>query len=831
MPPSGQGSGLGSGLGSGPPSTLPIDDVLPDILRQLATHPRLVITAPPGAGKTTRIPLALVGQSWVTGGKLLLVEPRRIAARAAAERMAKTLGERVGQTVGLRSRLDVRTSPASRIEVVTEGVFTRMVLSDPALDGVACVLFDEFHERSLDADEGLAFALDAQAVLRDDLRIVIMSATLPPDLTSAFFDAPRVESDGRAHPVETVYLGFATGARLEDQMAAAIRKALADQTGSILAFLPGAAEIQRTAERLTGLPANVAVDPLYGALSPAEQNAAIAPAPAGVRKVVLATDIAESSLTIEGVRVVVDGGFARAPRFDVSIGVSRLETVRVSVANADQRRGRAGRTEPGVCYRLWREAETRGFAASPSPEIENADLTGLCLDVTRWGAKSPDALRWLTPPREAAWNAGRDGLRDGGAIDAAGALTDLGARIGLIALPPRLALMVLRAGQDGEAGLAANIAALMSERELGGRSVDLDERLARFRTDNGVRGRAMRDLASRWAKQAGGAHTNVDAGAGAVLAAAFPERIARARPGAPGRFQLASGRGARLDETDPLAREPWLAVADLTGGGADLRITLAARLSEEDAERIGRPVTEETARYDPASKSIRARRTRRIGAIVIEDAPLQSPPAELVREGLLEAVRTHGLALIPDSGPLFALTARVEFLSATLGDPWPADFRGQLLRNLDQWLAPLLEEVRSLDRLPAGAVADAARSELDWSLHREFDKLAPSNWATPAGRSVVIDYTAEGGPRAECKVQEAYGLNAHPQLAGSKIPLTLVLLSPAQRPVATTRDLPGFWRGGYHDMRRDMKGRYPKHDWPEDPSTATPASRPRRRLT
>lgn len=819
-----------------PPSDLPIEEVLPEILRRLAAHSRLVIAAPPGAGKTTRVPLALLDQTWAATGKTILVEPRRIAARAAAERMARTLDERVGETIGLRSRLDVRTSATSRIEVVTEGVFTRMILSDPALDGIAAVIFDEFHERSLDADEGLAFALDAQSVLREDLRIVIMSATLPPDLTSAFFDAPRVESDGRAHPVETVHLGFETGKRLEDQMAAAIRRALADRTGSILAFLPGAAEIRRTAERLTGLPPGVTVDPLYGALSPAEQNAAIAPAPAGVRKVVLATDIAESSLTIEGVRIVIDSGLARVPRFDAGIGVSRLETVRVSIANADQRRGRAGRTEPGVCYRLWREAETRGFAASPSPEIENADLTGLCLDLARWGATSPAALRWLTPPRETPWNAARGTLVDGGALDAAGALTDLGRRIGNIALPPRLALMLLRAGQDGEAALAADIAALMSERELGGRSVDLDERLARFRADSGSRARAMRDLARRWAKQASrepdnGGRDGPGLAAGAVLATAFPERIARARAGAPGRFQLASGRGAMLDETDPLARAHWLAVADLTGGGADLRITLAARLDPADVERIGRPVTEETARFDPESRSIRARRTRRIGAIVIEDAPLQSPPPDLVRAGLLDAVRTRGLDFIPDAAALRSLLCRVAFLATAIGAPWPPDFGDCLLRDLDRWLGPLLDGARSLDRLSGAAAADAARSQLDWSLQRDLNRLAPPTWATPAGRDVAIDYSAEGGPRAECRVQEAYGLRVHPRIGGDRVPLTLVLLSPAQRPVATTRDLPGFWRSAYHDMRRDMRGRYPKHDWPDDPASAVPASRPKRRQT
>lgn len=811
-----------------PKSDLPIEDVIPQILSDLRDNARLVISAPPGAGKTTRVPLALLEEGWTAGRKIILVEPRRIAARAAAERMASTLGERVGQTIGLRSRLDVRTSKDSRIEVVTEGVFSRMILSDPALEGICAVLFDEFHERSLDADEGLAFALDAQGVIRDDLRIVLMSATLPGNLTQEFFPAPVAESLGRAWPVETRYLGYEPRQRLEDQVAAAIRKALNEEDGSILAFLPGVAEITRTVDRIGPVADNVHITPLYGALTPQEQNDAIAPAPKGTRKVVVATDIAESAITIEGVRVVVDSGFARVPRFDVSLGASRLETVRLAVANADQRRGRAGRTGPGVCYRLWREAEMRGFAASPSPEIDNADLAGLALDMARWGAKSPKDLRWLNPPREAAWRHARGILTGGGAMTADGELTALGKRIGDLALPPRLALMVLRASGYGSAKLAAEIAAIMNERDLGGRSADLDERLSRFRTENGQRAKAMRDLASRWAKAAGGKDDGA-LSAAAVLALGFPERIARLRGATAGRFVMAGGRGAMLDETDPLARQQWLAVADMTGAGPDLRVTLAARLSEEEALDSGAVETREEAKYDPASRRVRARRTRRIGAIVLEQTPLPSPPPELIQAALVEAIRENGFGLLRNAGPLEGAIHRIGLLAEAVGAPWPKDFRATLVERMEDWLRPLLDSPASLDSLDGGQIADAALVLLDWPLPRDLARLAPLRWETPVGRSVEIDFAAEGGPRVECKVQEAYGLSVHPAIADGRIALTVALLSPAMRPVAVTKDLPAFWRGGYHDMRKDMKGRYPKHDWPEDPAAATPTSRARPR--
>ncbi len=813
-----------------PQSDLPIEDVIPQIVAELRARTRLVISAPPGAGKTTRVPLTLLDEDWRGDRKLILVEPRRIAARAAAERMAATLGEKVGQTVGIRSRLDVRVSNATRIEVVTEGVFSRMVLSDPGLDGIAAVLFDEFHERSLDADEGLAFAMDAQAVLREDLRIVLMSATLPGNLTRDFFDGPVVESLGRAWPVETRYIGHEPRERLEDQVAAAIRKALREEDGSVLAFLPGVAEIQRTVDRIGPVADDVIITPLYGALTPQEQTEAIAPAPKGKRKVVVATDIAESAITIEGVRVVVDCGFARVPRFDPQIGVSRLETIRLAIANADQRRGRAGRTGPGVCYRLWREAEMRGFAASPSPEIENADLTGLALDLARWGAKTPADLCWLNPPRETPWRLARDRLLNSQALALDGGITALGKRLGDFPLPPRLALMVLRGAELGQAQLAADIAALLSERDLGGRSTDLDQRLSRFRSENGPRAKAMRDLANRWAKLAGGKPAAAMSAA-AVLALGFPERIGRLRGAAAGRYILAGGRGAVLDETDPMASQQWIVAADMTGAGPDLRITLAGRYSEDEALASGAVETREKARYDAEARRVRARRVKTLGAIGLEDIPLPTPTGDLVRHALLEAIREQGLGILRHGEAAQTVIRRVDLLAGAIGDPWPADFGQIVMAQLEDWLGLQLDTPSALDALTSGQIMDALLTLLDWPLPRDLARLAPKNWTTPVGREVDIDYAAEGGPAVECKVQEAFGLATHPTIGDGRIALTVALLSPAFRPVAVTKDIPGFWRGGYHDMKKDMKGRYPKHNWPDDPAAAVPTSRARPRGT
>jgi ATP-dependent helicase HrpB len=802
---------------------LPIDDVLDDVRAHLRERTRLVISAPPGAGKTTRTPLALLEDEWTSAGRQLLVVPRRIAARAAAERLAASLGEPVGRTVGLRSRLDVRTSPDARIEVVTEGVFARMILEDPGLQGVSAVLFDEVHERSLDGEEGLALALDAQAVVRDDLRIVLMSATLPPDLTREFFDGPVVHSDGRAWAVDTVYVGYDAGRRIEDQTTDAIDRALRETMGSILVFLPGAGEIRRTADRLERrlLPGDAEVRMLYGALEPREQAAAIAPPPPGVRKIVLATDVAESSLTIEGVNVVIDAGFARVPRFEPALGASRLETVRVAIANADQRRGRAGRTGPGVCYRLWREAEMAGFRRAPAPEIENADLAGLRLDLARWGVRDAGALRWMTPPPAAAWRAATAALRRLGALDAAGALTSLGARLGELPLSPRLAGMVL-AASPADRLLAAEIAAVLSERELGGRSTDLGDRLHRLRSASDQRSRVMRSAARRWSQTAAD-----DAGgsAGALLAAAFPERIARARPGARGRYLLAGGRGAVLDESDPLANEPWLAVAEVTGGGPDLRITLAAPLTESEALACRDVEVETIATYDVRAAAVRARRTRRLGAILIDETPLPEPPDEIAAAALCAAVREQGWDALPDPAPLRAAIERVNFLRAACGEPWPADLSADLRDRLEDWLAPMARGARPLAGASGEVVANAALLILDWTLQRDLDRLAPATWLAPVGRRIPIDYSDPGRPTVALKLQEVFGLNEHPRLAAGAVPLALHLLSPAMRPIAVTQDIAGFWRTGYSDVRKDLRGRYPKHAWPDDPLSAAPTSR------
>lgn len=808
-----------------PPASpaLPIDDVLEDIAAALEDGNRLVVSAPPGAGKTTRVPLRFLDSGWAKKGRITLVQPRRIAARAAAERMAATLGEKVGQTVGLRTRMDVRVSNDTRIEVVTEGVFTRQILSDPAVEQVACVIFDEFHERSLDADEGIAFALDTQEVLRPDLRILVMSATLPEGLTDTFFKAPIVESDGRIHPVETRYLGFDAKQRLEDQVASAIRKALSEETGSILAFLPGAAEIRRTQERLEPAPPGVIFCPLYGALSPKEQSAAIAPPPDGVRKVVIATDIAESALTIEGVRVVVDGGFARLPRYDAALGATRLETLRIARANADQRRGRAGRTQPGVCYRLWREAEMGGFPASPPPEIESADLTNFRLDLAIWGANAPDALSWPTPPRAAAFAAATTELQRLGALDDEGALTPLGKKLNALPVSPQLAMMILTAPPGEAAREAAMTSALLSERDLGGRSTDLTERLARLEKGDGQRERAMRKLAERWAASASGPEDSQPS-ISEMLAAAMPSRIARARPNAPGQYLLAGGRGAFVDASDPLCRHEWLVVADVIGGGANLRITLAAPLDPGAIDRLGLIETSETARFDISSGTVRARRRRSLGAITLEDAPLPTPPPAAVRTAIIDAVREHGLSVLANADVLETLINRIACLRLTLGDPWPQDFRTHLLDHLEDWL-PDLPPGASKPAIPPQALRQAAASTLDWELQRDLDTLAPTHWTTPAGAPAPIDYATPDAPSVACKIQQVFGLTQHPAIAGTRLPLTLALLSPATRPIAITRDIASFWTGGYVDVRKDMKARYPKHLWPEHPENEAPAVR------
>ncbi len=809
------------------PDTLPIHEALEPLRAALSASTCAVLVAPPGAGKTTVVPLALLGEPWVGAGKIIMLEPRRLAARAAAERMAKTLGERAGDTVGYRVRLQTKVSARTRIEVVTEGVFTRMILDDPALDGVAAVIFDEFHERSLDADLGLALARDSQSVLREDLRILVMSATLDGARVSALLgDAPVVESQGRMFPVDTRYVGREPNTQLEAQLAKLVGRVLAEETGSMLVFLPGQGEIRRAErfinERLTRIDTDVA--PLYGALEPAQQDRAIAPAGPGRRKVVLATSIAETSLTIEGVRVVIDCGQARVPRFDPSSGLTRLATVRVSCAAADQRRGRAGRTEPGVCYRMWDEAETRALPAFERPEILEADLSGLALDLARWGARDVAALAFLDPPPSAAFAEARSLLERLQAMDGFGGLTAHGKALAELPLPPRLAHMVLKGAAAGGARRAARIAALITERGLGGTDTDLRHRLERMDRDREPRAADARTLADRWADQAIRAVGKPTSGQplddGLLLAEAYPDRIAKAR-GPLGEFQLASGRGVHLEPTDALAREKWLAVGDLGGGGARDRILLAAPLEEEAllAAFADRVRTEDVLEPDPRGR-LKARRVTRLDRLVVAERLIDSPDPALIAGALLAQAR-KGLGALNWSEGTERLRARAAFVrEAGLGEA-PDLSDAALLADLG-WLEPLLAGRWSLADIPPGSLDNAVRGLIDWGQGQALDKLAPESWQTPAGSGARIDYAAEGGPAVEVRAQELFGLDVHPAIANGRIALTLVLVSPARRPIQVTKDLPGFWRGSWKAVRADLRGRYPKHPWPEDPLNEAP---------
>jgi ATP-dependent helicase HrpB len=787
--------------------------------------------APPGAGKTTVVPLQLLAEPWIGDGKIIVLEPRRLAARAAAERMAATLGEQVGQTVGFRVRMQSKVSAATRIEVVTEGVFTRQILADPDLAGVACVIFDEFHERSLDADLGLALARDAQGLLREDLRLLVMSATLDGAAVARLLDdAPVIESQGRTFPVETHYLGRDDRLRLEDRAVRAIDRGLVEQTGSLLVFLPGQGEILRTAERLGERlrDRSVEIAPLYGALDPRDQDRAIAPAPEGKRKVVLATSIAETSLTIQGVRVVIDCGQARVPRFDPASGLTRLATVRVSRAAADQRRGRAGRTEPGVCYRLWDEAETRALPAFADPEILDADLSGLALDLARWGAKDAAGLAFLDPPPSAAFAEARALLVRLEALTDEGVLTAHGRALADMPLAPRLAHMVLKAAETGQALSAARIAALLTERNLGGRDTDLRHRLEALDRDRSPRARDAKALADRWARMTGRAGKGEELSDGLLLAFAYPERIARAR-GPQGEFQLVSGRGAFLEATDALARETWLAVAELGGGERRDRILLAAPVEEAEllSAFAGQVITEDRLEESGAGR-LRAKRLTRLGRLTIREAIDDNPDPAMIAAALADRVRVEGVSVLPWGDSVIAFRQRLAFLRAR--DPsWPDLSDTALIASLDDWLSPLLIGVRSLSALKPDALEGALRTLVPWDLQRRLDSEAPARWSAPTGNSFAIDYAAEAGPRVDVRVQEVFGLAQHPTVGG--VPLTMSLLSPGHRPIQTTKDLPGFWKGSWKDVRADMRGRYPKHLWPEDPATAEPTARAKPRGT
>lgn len=817
---------------------LPIDAILDEVRTALAARSSAVLVAPPGAGKTTRVPLALMDERWLDGRKILVLEPRRIAARAAAERMAHTLSEAVGERVGLRARMVSKSGPRTRIEVVTEGVFTRIILDDPELAGVGAVLFDEFHERSLDADLGLALALDCQRGLREDLRILPMSATLDGARVARLLgDAPVIASEGRAFPVDTRYLGRDAAARIEDQMAAAVTRALREERGSVLAFLPGQGEIRRVEERLRERISDpsIVLAPLYGAMDMKAQDLALEPAPSGLRKVVLATSIAETSITIEGVRVVIDSGLARVPRFEPDVGVTRLETVRVSRAAADQRRGRAGRAEPGICYRLWDEPQTQSLPAFAEPEIRSADLAPLLLDCAEWGTSDPRTLAWIDPPSAAAIDAAREELTELEALDVQGRITAAGRRLRSLPLPPRLARMVIEAAALGQAEDAADIAAVIVERGLGGNDVDLAHRLEAFRRDRGRRAIDMRKLAAGWARSASAGSRKgpaAELSIARLLALAFPGGIGKAR-GAPGQFLLANGRGASLDPAHPLARSPFLVAAELSGSAASTRILLAASADEADVLAAAglRIVTADEIEFDQAAGALRARHVRRLDAIVLASEPRGVVANEETARLLVEGIAKLGVARLPWSKAQIQLRDRVGFLRAAGEADWPDLSDAALAETATTWLAPFLAGKTKASDIGADDLGAALDALLPWNLKRRLDEEAPTHFEAPTGNRHAIDYETTGAPALHIRVQELFGLTQHPAIANGKLPLTLHLLSPAHRPIQITRDLPGFWKGSWAAVKADMKGRYPRHPWPDDPASAAPTARAKPRGT
>lgn len=802
---------------------LPITALVPAIKTALEASPSLVLQAPPGAGKTTIVPLSLLDAAWRKGGKILMLEPRRLATRAAARRMASLLSEPVGETVGYRVRLERKIGLATRIEVITDGIFTRMIQDDPALEGIAAVIFDEFHERRLETDLGLALTLETQEALRPDLRLIAMSATLDAaPVASLMGNAAILTASGRMFPVERRHRPAPAPGRLAESVVDAILDAL-DAPGDILVFLPGGAEIRRV-DRLLGdriRAPNIRVWPLYGDLDPASQDRALSPAAAGERKIVLSTSIAETSLTIEGVTQVIDAGQTRRSRYDPRTGMTRLETVPVSQATAEQRAGRAGRTAPGIAWRLWPEAAHKALASFPTPEIALTDAADLALELAAWGIDDPAKLRLLDPPPEAAFATARRLLLNLGALDESGRLTAHGRAMAKLGLPPRLAHMV-RAASPEHGALAVAIAAVLTEPDEA-RGPDLRARLER------LSGRQT-DIAKRLARQGGIAWRMIEpSAAGSVLALAYPDRIAQRRGG--GKFRLASGQGAWLAETDPLAASDFLAVADLDGQMPDSRIWLAAPLAEAELfELYGDRITiEDAVWYEPDTRSVQAKRRRKLGALVLSDTVLTAPDPGAVSQALLDWIRREGLDVLAWNSAARQLQARVACL-ARLDENWPALDDASLLASLDRWLTPAIEGKRSLPELQRIDLVATLAEMLDWEQQRRLDRLAPTHLIVPSGSRIPIEYGSGDQPVLAVKLQELFGLTQHPTIAEGRIRLVLHLLSPARRPIQVTSDLGGFWTGSYKAVRADLRGRYPKHPWPEDPLTAPPTARAKPRV-
>ena len=805
----------------------PVDQIIPRLSDALAKGPAALLVAEPGAGKTTRVPLKLLDAPWLKNQKIVMLEPRRLAARNAAHRMAETLGEEVGGTVGYTVRLERRVSAKTRIEVVTEGILTRRLQQDPELAGTGLVIFDEFHERSLDADFGLALTLDIQRGLRDDLKILVMSATLDAARVAAHLgDAPVIDAPGRVFPVETRHLDKAQRQTISADAVRAVHRALDETDKSILVFLPGEAEIRRTEEALNaaGLPRNTVVRPLYGAMSFAEQDAAIRPSPPGERKIVLATTIAETSLTIDGIGAVIDCGFKRVPRFDPATGMTALETVRVSLASADQRRGRAGRLGPGVGYRLWPEAESRALKPHDEPEIFVADLAPLVLELAAWGVTDPTSLPWLDPPPAAPFAQAQDLLKRLEALDAENKITAMGKQMVRLPLHPRLAHMVVR----GNSALAADLAAMLSERDGLPRTagVDITSRLSAIR--GGARDR-IRQTAKQIRQIAGIKDEDPDVSPGVLVAYAFPDRIAQAR-GGDRRYRLSGGGGAVLPEHDTLVTQDFLAVATTDGASGDQKIFLAAPLSLKEIEEHFEDQIEarDGVFWDSRAKAVSASKSRRLGALVLEEKPSTKADPTLIADAMTQGVREMGLASLPWTEGAKILRARVMFLRRLFPEEgWPDLSDEALLASLEDWLAPFLAGISRRAHLDRLDMHQIIQSLIPHELARKMDRLAPVRIEVPSGADVRIDYETEGDPVLRVRLQEMFGLARTPAIAEGRSPLRIELLSPAGRPLAVTQSLDTFWTNGYPGVRSDMRGRYPKHAWPEDPLNAAPV-KPRR---
>ncbi|HEV7606781.1 MAG TPA: ATP-dependent helicase HrpB [Steroidobacteraceae bacterium] len=835
-------------------SGLPIDEILPALRATLARHRNAVVEAPPGAGKSTVVPIALLDEPWLRGGKIVMLEPRRLATRAVATRMATTLGEAPGETIGYRMRLETRVSRRTRIEVVTEGVFTRMLQSDPALDGVAAVLFDEFHERSLHADTGLAFALDSQENLSPELRLLVMSATLDGAAVARLLgDAPVITAAGRRFPVEIHHVGtgmpLLPGGRESPELGVlrVIKRALNEAPGDLLVFLPGAGEIRRVQGMLTDVGSDVDVMPLFGELAPAAQDAALRPAAPGRRKIVLATNIAETSLTIDGVRVVIDAGLERRSLFDPSSGMNRLEVQRISRASAEQRAGRAGRTAPGVCFRLWGEGAERSLAAYAPPEVCVADLGPLALDLAVWGTEA-NSLRWLDPPPAATLASARDLLRRLGALDDAGKVTAHGRAMQEFPAHPRLAHMLLKAREMGASQLAAELAALLSDRDLlragtGPRERDSDVRTRlealRRGTSNVDRGalervrRAQRSFEQQL--DAGGKPRSThdkgsgDVDAGVLLGLAYPDRIARRRPGAEARYQLSNGRGALFAAAESIAREEFIVAVDLDDREREAQIRLAAPLAKADllAHFAAQLRRADELVWDARAEAVAARRVIRFDELLIEEKPLNDVPRAASAAAMLEGVRSMGFDALPWDEDSRAFLARCEFvrkLARTDLAGWPETSKESLALDLT-WLEPFLDGITRRSQLTRVPLLDALRARLSYEQQRKLDQLAPTHIGLPTGSQVRIDYLDDNAPVASMRMQEVFGLAATPRIGGGAVPVTFTLLSPGRKPLQITRDLASFWRNAYIDVRKDMRGRYPRHYWPENPLEAEPTRR------